>query len=475
MVSGFSECPLPSTYSSLCPSSPLRAVDMFLPLPEFLEANGSIYGLEPALLGSPFYWEGLSLKERERVQTELFEQEEDRSTVWSITGLTQEIRKSLQTKFPIIWVRGEISNLRVQASGHRYFLLKDNNCQLKAVFFRGDASGSAYLPGEGDECLAYGEISVYEPRGEYQLRIRHLLQDGLGNLRLQFDRLKKKLLEEGLFEEERKLALPTFAQTIGIITSPDGAALQDFISILKRRNWTGNIWLIPSLVQGKEAPAQIINGVKIASKIPDIELLILARGGGSIEDLWAFNDEALVRAIADCPIPTISAIGHQTDFVLSDFVADLRAETPSAAAEWISSQYLEQIELFHRLEERLLRVPQDFLSRASDKLALVEASLEKLSPQAKMERHQQQLDDLEHRLQTCAVNLLERTNTNLNSIEQRLQANSLPSALKRGFSYLSDKEGNLVRSVKNLPAGKHITAHLEDGKRTLEALEDELG
>jgi exodeoxyribonuclease VII large subunit len=448
---------------------------MFLPLPEFLEANGSIYGLEPALLGSPFYWEGLSLKERERVQTELFEQEEDRSTVWSITGLTQEIRKSLQTKFPIIWVRGEISNLRVQASGHRYFLLKDNNCQLKAVFFRGDASGSAYLPGEGDECLAYGEISVYEPRGEYQLRIRHLLQDGLGNLRLQFDRLKKKLLEEGLFEEERKLALPTFAQTIGIITSPDGAALQDFISILKRRNWTGNIWLIPSLVQGKEAPAQIINGVKIASKIPDIELLILARGGGSIEDLWAFNDEALVRAIADCPIPTISAIGHQTDFVLSDFVADLRAETPSAAAEWISSQYLEQIELFHRLEERLLRVPQDFLSRASDKLALVEASLEKLSPQAKMERHQQQLDDLEHRLQTCAVNLLERTNTNLNSIEQRLQANSLPSALKRGFSYLSDKEGNLVRSVKNLPAGKHITAHLEDGKRTLEALEDELG
>jgi exodeoxyribonuclease VII large subunit len=302
-----------------------------------------------------------------------------------------------------------------------------------------------------------------------------LLQDGLGNLRLQFDRLKKKLLEEGLFEEERKLALPIFARTIGIVTSPDGAALQDFISILKRRNWTGNIWLIPSLVQGKEAPAQIINGVKIASKIPDIDLLILARGGGSIEDLWAFNDEALVRAIADCPIPTISAIGHQTDFVLSDFVADLRAETPSAAAEWISSQYLEQIERFHRLEERLLRVPQDFLSRASDKLALVEASLEKCSPQAKMERHQQQLDDLEHRLQTCAVNLLERTNNKLNSIEQRLQANSLPSALKRGFSYLSDKEGNLVRSVKNLPPGKRITAHLEDGKRTLEALEDELG
>ena len=305
------------------------------------------------------------------MQTELFEEEEDQSAVWSITGLTQAIRKSLQSQFPVVWVRGEVSNLRSQSSGHRYFLLKDDNSQIKAVFFRGDATGSPYLPQEGDDCLAYGEITVYEPRGEYQLRIRHMLQDGLGNLRLQFERLKKQLLEDGLFEDERKKNLPVFPRTLALITSPNGAVLQDFLSILKRRSWTGKIWLIPSLVQGKEAPAQLIKGIELASKIPGLDLLVLARGGGSIEDLWAFNDEQLVRCLAECTMPTISAIGHQTDFTLCDFVADLRAETPSAAAEWISSQYLEQIDRLDYLEEKLLHLPIDLLDRASDKLALL--------------------------------------------------------------------------------------------------------
>jgi len=407
------------------------------------------------------------------MQTELFEQEEDSSTIWSITSLTQAINKSLQSQFPIVWVRGEISNLRAQASGHRYFQLKDKNCQLKAVMFRGDATGSPYLPQEGDECLAYGEITVYEPRGEYQLRVRHLLQDGIGNLRLQFERLKKKLLEEGLFEDDQKKTLPTFAHTIAIITSPDGAALQDFTSILRRRNWTGQIWIIPSLVQGKEAPSQITKGIKLAAQIPELDLLVFARGGGSIEDLWAFNDEGLVRSIAACSTPTISAIGHQTDFTLADFVADLRAETPSAAAEWISSQYLEQIDRFNYLQERLLSIPEDFLSRTQDKLALLESSLEKLSPQARMERYHQQLDDLEHRLQTCTHAFLEKASHNLKTIEQRLETNSLPSTLKRGFTYLSDDDGNLIRSVQQLPAGKQIMAHFQDGRKGLIATEEE--
>jgi len=407
------------------------------------------------------------------MQTELFEQEEDSSTIWSITSLTQAINKSLQSQFPIVWVRGEISNLRAQASGHRYFQLKDKNCQLKAVMFRGDATGSPYLPQEGDECLAYGEITVYETRGEYQLRVRHLLQDGIGNLRLQFERLKKKLLEEGLFEDDQKKTLPTFAHTIAIITSPDGAALQDFTSILRRRNWTGQIWIIPSLVQGKEAPSQITRGIKLAAQIPELDLLVFARGGGSIEDLWAFNDEGLVRSIAACSTPTISAIGHQTDFTLADFVADLRAETPSAAAEWISSQYLEQIDRFNYLQERLLSIPEDFLSRTQDKLALLESSLEKLSPQARMERYHQQLDDLEHRLQTCTHAFLEKASHNLKTIEQRLETNSLPSTLKRGFTYLSDDDGNLIRSVQQLPAGKQIMAHFQDGRKGLIATEEE--
>ena len=409
------------------------------------------------------------------MQTELFDQADDHSAIWSISGLTQAIRKSLQSEFPVVWVRGEVSNLKAQASGHRYFLLKDESSQLKAVLFRGDASGSAYLPQEGDECLAFGEITVYEPRGEYQLRVRHLLQDGLGNLRLQFEHLKEKLLQEGLFEEDRKKNLPNFARTIAIITSPDGAALQDFVSILKRRNWTGQIWLIPSLVQGTESVRQLIKGVELATKIPNVELLILARGGGSMEDLWSFNDEHLVRTLAKCQIPTISAIGHQTDFVLTDFVADLRAETPSGAAEWISSQYLQQVDRLYQLEQCLLRIPLDFLARAKEKLFLLETALDKISPQARMERYHQQLDDLEHRLQTSTQNHLDKINHTLTSLEQRLYANSLPAAMKRGFAYLSDKNGNLIRSIEKLDSGKRIRAHLEDGSRELEVLPEDSG
>lgn len=409
------------------------------------------------------------------MQTELFDQEEDRSSIWSITGLTNAIRKSLQAEFPIVWVRGEISNLRTQASGHRYFLLKDENCQLKAVLFRGDASISSYLPIEGDDCMAYGEITVYEPRGEYQLRVRHMLQDGLGNLRLQFERLKERLLKEGLFEQQRKKALPRFARTIAIVTSPDGAALHDFTSILTRRNWTGKIWVVPSLVQGKEAPGQLINAIIQASGIPEVELIVLTRGGGSIEDLWSFNDERLVRSLAQCRIPTISAIGHQTDFVLCDFVADFRAETPSAAAEWISSRFLEQIDRLNLLEQCLLRIPIDFISRASDKIDLLEAELEKRSPQSRLERHYQQLDDHEHRLQNGIRIQLEKIRNKLDHLDQRLHANSLPVALKRGFSYLSDKDGNLIRSINQLPKGKQIRAHLADGSRALEVLNEESG
>jgi exodeoxyribonuclease VII large subunit len=408
------------------------------------------------------------------MQTELFAQEEDRSEIWSITEITQAIRKSLQTQFPVVWIRGEISNLRSQASGHRYFCLKDENCQIKAVFFRGDAAASSYLPKEGDDCLAFGEITVYEPRGEYQLRVRHLLQDGLGNLSVQFEKLKEKLLQEGVFDEKGKKDLPALAQTIAIITSPDGAALQDFLEILKRRNWTGTIWLVPSLVQGNEAAKQIISGIEYASKIPDLDLLVLARGGGSIEDLWSFNDEELVRAVANCSIPTISAIGHQTDFVLTDFAADFRAETPSAAAEWISSRYLEQINRLDQLEQKLIQIPQYYLSLISEKIAYLGAALEKLSPHARMDRYHQQLDDLEHRLQISIRNHLKIKLDRLKALEQRLHANSLPAAMKRGFSYLSDNNGHLIRSVQELPSGKQIRAHLGDGSRVVEVLREDL-
>jgi len=306
------------------------------------------------------------------------------------------------------------------------------------------------------------------------LRVRHLLLDGLGNLSLQFEKLKEKLLQEGIFDDEGKKDLPNLAQTIAIITSPDGAALQDFLEILKRRNWKGTIWLVPSLVQGNEASKQMISGIEYATKIPDLDMLVLARGGGSIEDLWSFNNEQLVRAVANCSIPTISAIGHQTDFVLTDFAADFRAETPSAAAEWISSRYMEQINRLDQLEQKLIQIPQYYFSLISEKIAHLGAALEKLSPHARMDRYHQQLDDLEHRLQISIRNHLKIKLDRLDAIEQRLHANSLPATMKRGFSYLSDNNGHLIRSVQELSAGKQIRAHLEDGSRAVEVLPEDL-
>ena len=201
---------------------------------------------------------------------------------------------------------------------------------------------------------------------------------------------------------------------------------------------------------------------------------MLARGGGSIEDLWSFNNEQLVRAVANCSIPTISAIGHQTDFVLTDFAADFRAETPSAAAEWISSRYMEQINQLDQLEQKLIQIPQYYLSVISEKITYLAAALEKLSPHACMDRYHQQLDDLEHRLQISIRNHLQIKLDRLKALEQRLHANSLPAAMKRGFSYLSDNNGHLIRSVQELPSGKQIRAHLGDGSRVVEVLREDL-
>ena len=343
------------------------------------------------------------------MQTDLFEQHEDRSEIWGVSDITREIKRLLETEFPVLWVRGEISNLRAHPSGHRYFVLKDNQCQLKAVLFRGDASSLGYTPQEGEECLAYGELSLYEPRGEYQLRIRHMMQDGMGNMRLHFERLKEKLLKEGLFEESRKKTLPPLARRIAIITSASGAALQDFLSILKRRAWNGCVFLFHSSVQGKDAPAALIEALKQATSFSGIDLIVLARGGGSIEDLWAFNDESLVRQVANCPIPTISAVGHQTDFVLTDFGADFRAETPSAAAEWISSEHVRLGKKLEELSSRLMEIPEDFLSKSNDRIQLNEARLKNCSPSSRIEMQHQFLDDLESRMNRTIESFFERS------------------------------------------------------------------
>ena len=399
------------------------------------------------------------------MQVELFEQHEEDTPVLSVSKITRQVRKSLEKTFSQIWVRGEVSNLLAHSSGHRYFLLKDASAQLKAVFFQRDALGSTYLPNEGDECLVFGDITVYEPRGEYQLRVKHMMQDGLGNLRQQFELLKEKLYKEGLFEEERKKPLPSLPRKVAIVTSLKGAALHDFTSILKRRAWAGEILIFSSMVQGREAPQQLLKALGQAQCHPGLDLIVLARGGGSIEDLWAFNDEELVRAVGQCSLPTISAIGHQTDFVLTDFIADFRAETPSAAAEWISSEYIRLTKQLGDLAIRFLEIPRQSLERKSSAVSLWQARLAAFSPEYSLHRQAQLLDELETRMSATLTHRMERTADRLASLDKRLEGCSLQTALGKGFAYLQDEEGTILDQAKFLKEGSLLSVTLKDGSK----------
>ena len=262
----------------------------------------------------------------------------------TVTEFTRRVKALLKGGLPAAWVRGEVSNVRAQASGHVYFSVKDAGAQLSAVLFRGDALRQGAKLRDGLQVVAYGEVDVYEARGQYQLIVRLVVEDGVGRLQREFEALKRKLAEEGLFAPERKRPIPTLPATIGFITSATGAAVQDFLRILVRRGWRGRIVVLPARVQGEGAAAEMAEMVALAAGLGIFDLLVLGRGGGSAEDLWAFNEEPLVRAVAACPIPLVSAVGHEIDFTLSDFVADVRAETPSAAAELISSHFVAGLE-----------------------------------------------------------------------------------------------------------------------------------
>lgn len=262
---------------------------------------------------------------------DLFEQRK----IYSVYSLTTEIKGTLE-KLGIIWVQGEISNFKHHSSGHMYFSLKDDRAQIKAACFRNSNLYLKFRPEDGLEVIARGRISVYEPRGDYQLIVETMEPKGLGSLQLAFEQLKEKLRKEGLFDQERKVPLPLLPQKIGIVTSPTGAAIRDMLRILKRRNASLNVLIYPAKVQGSGAAEEIAEGIRFLNTRADIDVIIVGRGGGSIEDLWAFNEEIVARSISQSKIPVISAVGHEVDFTIADFVADLRAPTPSAAAELVS-------------------------------------------------------------------------------------------------------------------------------------------
>lgn len=412
----------------------------------------------------------------------------------SVTEFTRRVKALLESQLRAGWVRGEVSNLRIQASGHVYFSLKDSGAQLSAVMFRGDAMRQPVALRDGMQVVVFGQISVYEARGQYQLIVRLVVEDGVGRLQREFDALKRKLADEGLFAAERKKSIPAIPRVAGFITSPTGAAVQDFCRILARRGWRGRLIILPSKVQGDGAAADMIAMLEEAARMEIFDLLIIGRGGGSIEDLWAFNEEALVRAVAACPIPIVSAVGHEIDFTLCDFAADLRAETPSGAAELISSGFVREQERCTRLAEALRRHVVDELGDAAQRMEHARARLRLLAPSSQIERGFLQLDDLRNRLQTslgktvqeCRQRFTEmrsafrerspETRVQIEShrllgLWKRLQAASPESVLNRGFVILRDEATSkpLQRreELEQLGIGTRLIAQFADGESPL--------
>ncbi len=433
--------------------------------------------------------------------------------VLGVSDLTRRIKRMLEGEFGRIWVQGEVSNLRRQSSGHVYFSLKDDGSQLPCVLFARDAARQNFRLEDGMEVLLLGDISVYEPHGRYQLIAKIAIQSGEGRLQMEFEKLKRKLAAEGLFDTERKAPLPVLPRRIAVITSPSGAALRDFLRILKRRRYGGEVVLFPARVQGREAPAEIRGMLAHAAASPDFDLVVLTRGGGSIEDLWSFNDEALVRAVVDCPVPVISAVGHEIDHVLTDYAADRRAETPSGAAELISSLYLEVQQRMDENRRELLERVERSLVEHRQKIEQLRARMQIIAPQRQVELLGMRLDEFENRLkQAIRGQILERDrNTRqlgqrlaphhprarlalfrqelghqagrleraveaglrqrkqeLAGFERRLSNNSLQSTLQRGYAILQNENGEILDNIEKARAAASIRARLKDGELQLE-------
>jgi exodeoxyribonuclease VII large subunit len=367
--------------------------------------------------------------------------------VFSVEALNKQIKNSIETKFVQIWVRGEISNFKAHASGHFYFSLKDQNSQIRAVMFRGNNSRLKFKPYDGVEVIVRGKVTVYEPRGDYQISCDMMEPVGAGALQRAFEELKLKLKQEGLFESSRKKAIPEIPRHIAIVTSPTGAAIRDILNILNRRGKGLDVTIVPSLVQGEAAAAALRTAFVTATQLPNVDVIIIGRGGGSIEDMWCFNDEALARLISQSAIPVISAVGHEIDFTIADFVADLRAPTPSAAAELVvksADELLNKINGF----QRILRMS------LSGRLTQVRTLLHNLGkrlidPKQKLQDLMQKNDDLYNRMSRAMERILERKKIYLTSRMDLLDSLSPLKVVDRGYSLVT-KNGQLIKSNEQL-------------------------
>lgn len=429
--------------------------------------------------------------------------------VYSVSRLNREVRMLLERGFGSLWLEAEISNFSRPSSGHWYFCLKDADAQVRCAMFRQRNMLCAFTARDGQKVLVRARIGLYEPRGEFQLIIDHMEDAGRGALQRQFEELRARLAAEGLFAAERKRPLPPLPRRIGVITSPTGAAVRDILHVLARRFPAAAVMIYPVPVQGAQAAAQIAAALRTAGSRRECDVLILARGGGSLEDLWAFNDEMLARAIAASPIPVVSGVGHEIDFTIADFAADVRAPTPSAAAELVVPDAGDWLAVLRGLGTRLERCTRRGLLSRAERLRWLEGRAAQVSPVARLDQQTQRLDELDQRMSrairrrlegcreqlrwlrgralqaspairqrataarcdTLAARLaaagletLRRARARLNLLERTLNAVSPRATLQRGYAIVTNERGEIVRSTGDAPAGTRIEAELMEGR-----------
>lgn len=385
---------------------------------------------------------------------------------WTVAELTSYIQELFEIDYRLqdVLVAGEISNFTQARSGHLYFTLKDDKAQLKCVMWRSSAERLRFQPGDGDAVIAYGRISVYEAGGVYQLYAESLEPAGRGGLAVAFEQLKEKLAEEGLFDAEFKQPIPKFPQKLGIVTSADAAALRDILNVLYRRWPLVSVLIAPTLVQGKEAPPQISRAIEWLDGRNDIDTIIVARGGGSIEDLWAFNDEGVARAIFAAQQPIITGIGHETDFTISDFVSDLRAPTPSAAAELAVPDRVEVSGYLQGLQNALTAELHFIIGEKQQTVDMLTRSMRHLSPGKALDANRQRVDILTERLERAMRGRVDYLRTRKEIIQARLQSVGPEGTLARGYAIVQHEDGRIVRRVGEVSSGETLQVMVSDGE-----------
>jgi len=384
--------------------------------------------------------------------------------ILSVSDLNHEIKTLLETTIPVLWIEGEISNLKFHSSGHLYFSLKDKESQISAVMWRSRNTQLFFTPQDGMKVHAFGKINVFHKRGYYQFDIIKLQPAGIGDLQLAFEQLKQRLQEEGLFDEEHKRSIPDFPEKIGIVTSPTGAAIQDLLNILNRRFPGLEIILNPVKVQGEGAAREIADAIDNFNKFGKVDLLIVGRGGGSLEDLWAFNEEVVARSIFRSKIPVISAVGHEVDFTISDFVSDLRAPTPSAAAELAVPDRIELLNRVNIFKKNLTEICLSKIQSERDHLKTLTSNYFFLRTPDIIKENRQRIDELVHTMQLTSQHHINMLFEQAKNLEQRLQSLSPDSILKRGYSVCRrTRDGVIVKDAKILKKEESIMVQFHKG------------